>query len=110
MRCFLIALVVAVGVVEVATPAAADIVQTSQCRADLARAHRLIGDIRARENTVARGDIAGLCVLLRRNRSDMAEAGKLMDRCMSGHERGENVGQIMASLGDINLVLQRRCN
>ena len=65
---------------------------------------------RSRENSVARGDWKGLCALLRRNSADMSEAGRLMDRCLTGHERGENVGQIRESLGDINRVLRERCN
>jgi hypothetical protein len=37
------------------------------------------------------------------------EATKLMDRCFTGHEHRENVGQMAASLGDISTVLARRC-
>jgi hypothetical protein len=87
----------------------ADTVDTPKCRADLARANQLINDIDARQNSVKSGDMAGLCALLRRNRTDMTEATRIMDRCFTGHEHRENVGQMAASLGDINTVLARRC-
>jgi hypothetical protein len=32
-----------------------------------------------------------------------------MARCMTGHERGENVGQMDASLDDIRFVLSKHC-
>ena len=102
-------LVLAAVVVTGTAPAHAGVVETPQCRLDLARANTLIRDIRAREGSVKRGDTASLCALLKRNSADMSEAGRLMDRCLTGHERGENVGQIRDSLGDINRVLRERC-
>jgi hypothetical protein len=99
--------ILALAVSSSATMAAT--VNTPQCRADLARADQLVSEIAARQNSVKSGDMAGLCALLRRNRTDMTEATKLMDRCFTGHEHRENVGQMAASLGDINAVLARRC-
>jgi hypothetical protein len=84
-------------------------VDTPKCRTDLARANQLVNEIDGRRDSVKSDDTAGLCALLRRNRTDMTEATKIMDRCFTGHEHRENVGQMAASLGDINTALARRC-
>jgi hypothetical protein len=56
-----------------------------------------------------RDDIPGACRLLRQNLDDMVRARGPMDRCVTGHDRGENVAQIDASIGDIRDVLARNC-
>jgi hypothetical protein len=88
---------------------AAGIVETPECRRDLAVAGELIHAVRLRENSVQPGDYAGLCRLLRQNLQDMTRAREPMARCMTGHERGENGGQMDASIGDIRMVLGERC-
>jgi hypothetical protein len=92
-----------------ATPSLAGIVDTPECRRDLAMADRLVHAVRLRENSVQPGDYVGLCRLLRQNLRDMSEAREPMARCMTGHEHGENVGQMDASIGDIRYVLSRHC-
>ena len=65
--------------------------------------------VAARENSVRKGDMAGLCRLLRTNLRDMQEARDGMAACLTGHERGENVGQMDVSMADIRAVLGSRC-
>ena len=90
-------------------PAAAAVVGTPECRRDLAMADRLVHGIRLREQQMRRDDILGACRLLRQNLDDMVKARGPMARCMTGHDRGENVAQIDASIGDIRDVLAQRC-
>lgn len=89
--------------------ASAGIADTPDCRHHLATAHQLIHAVRLRENTVQPGDFVGLCRLLRQNLQDMTQAREPMARCMTGHERGENVGQMDASREDIRFVLSKSC-
>ena len=91
------------------SPGMAGSVNTPACNRDLAEADRLIHAIRLRENSVKRGDWDGLCRLLRQNDQDMSRARDLMNPCLTGHDQGENIGQIDASLGDIRYVLRTRC-
>jgi hypothetical protein len=93
----------------VAAPAGAGVVDSYECRRDLAMADQLVHGVRLRENSVQKGDFVGLCRLLRRNLDDMVKARGPMDRCMTGHDRGENVAQMDASIGDIRYVLARNC-
>ena len=92
-----------------AAPAGAGIVDTYECRRDLAMADRLVHGVRLRENSVQQGDFVGLCRLLRQNIVDMVKAREPMARCMTGHDQGENVAQMDASIGDIRTVLARHC-
>lgn len=87
----------------------AAMVDTPTCRADLGRADTLIHGIRLRERRMSRDDLPGACRLLRENLADMTEAGKLMEPCLTGHEKDENLGQIYASIGDMRQVLSRNC-
>ena len=90
-------------------PAIAGIIDSPECRRDLTMADQLIHAVRLRENSVQPGDFVGLCRLLRQNLQDMTRAREPMARCMTGHERGENVGQMDASLDDIRFVLSQHC-
>jgi len=89
--------------------ASADIVQTPECRRDLTVANKLIAGIAARDKQFVPGDLAKNCALLQRNLDDMVKARDPMARCMTGHDRGENVGQLDASIGDIREVLANKC-
>lgn len=93
----------------VATPGGAGVVDSADCRRDLATAGQLIQGVDQRENSVRPGDYAGLCRLLRRNLKDMSRAREPMARCLTGHELGENVGQMDASIGDIRDILGKHC-
>ena len=97
------------GSILYAWPALAGSVDTFRCHLDLAEADRLLHGIRLRENSVQQGDWQGLCRLLRQNLRDMSEARGLMYSCLTGHDQGENIGQIDASIGDIRYVLDTRC-
>ena len=97
------------AVLATAVPALAQGPGSAQCQADLGRAWRLVENVAARDRRGPIADTARLCATLRLNRREMAEAAGLMNRCMTGHARGENVGQIVASLGDVDAVIARRC-
>ena len=93
----------------IAAPAVAGVVDSPECRRDLAVADQLVHAVRLRENSVQPGDFAGLCRLLRQNLQDMSRAREPMARCMIGHDRGENVAQMDASIGDIRMVIAKHC-
>jgi hypothetical protein len=103
-------LLLAAGLVGTAPRADAGSVETPTCRRDLAAADALIHGIRLREHSVSPGDWAGLCRLLRQNLQDMSRARGLMESCLTGHDRGENIAQMDASIGDIRYVLDTRCH
>ena len=84
-------------------------IDSPECRYDLAIAGQLIHAVRLRENSVQLGNFAGLCRLLRQNLQDMTKARELMARCMIRHERDENVGQMDASVGNISFILSMYC-
>ena len=92
-----------------ALPAHAATVDTPQCRADLPKAARLIDAVAARDRAGPIRDTARLCAALRRNRADMKAAADILNRCLTGHERGENVGQLVASIADVDHVVATRC-
>jgi hypothetical protein len=89
--------------------ASAELRDTPECRRDLTVANRLIAGVAARDKQFVPGDLAKNCALLQRNLADMVKARGPMDRCMTGHDRGENVGQMDASIGDIREVLANKC-
>jgi hypothetical protein len=92
-----------------AGPAPADVVNTPECRRDLAMANGLINAIAARESQFVAKDLAKNCALLTQNLADMLKAREPMDRCITGHDHGENLGQIDDSIGDIRAVLADKC-
>jgi hypothetical protein len=69
----------------IATPATAGVVDTPQCRQDLARAGQLISAIRDRERQFQRGNIPLACRLWRQNVTEMSRARDLMFPCLSVH-------------------------
>jgi hypothetical protein len=87
----------------------ADTVGTPVCQRDLAAANALINGIAAREKQFVKGDLAKNCALLRQNLVDLTNARGPMDRCLSGHDHGENVGQIDDSIEDVRPVLADKC-
>jgi hypothetical protein len=101
--------IVLVAFAHMPLPALAGTVDTPQCRADLPRAQALIEAVAARDRQGPISDNARLCAVLRRNSADMRGAAEILNRCLTGHERGENVGQLVASVEDVNAVIARRC-
>ena len=97
------------GAILGAGPSIAGSVDTPNCHRDLTEADQLIHGVRLRENSVQQGDWQGLCRLLQRNLHDMSKARQLMNPCLTGHDHGENIGQMDASIGDIKYVLDTRC-
>ena len=90
-------------------PAQADIVNTPECQRDLATASRLIDAIAAREKQFVKNDLHRNCALLRQNLADLTNARGPMDRCITGHDHGENIGQIDVSIEDVRAVLADKC-
>jgi hypothetical protein len=80
-----------------------------ECRRDLVVADQLIHAVRLREHSVQPGDFSGMCRVLRQNLEDMTNAREPMARCMTGHDLGENVGQMDVSIDDIRFVLSKHC-
>jgi hypothetical protein len=89
--------------------ARADTVGTPDCKRDLAAANALINGIAAREKQFVKGDLAKNCALLRQNLVDVVKAREPMDRCLTGHDHDENIGQMDDSIGDIRAVLADKC-
>ena len=87
----------------------AETVRTPDCQRDLAMANNLIDMIAAREKQFVKGDLAKNCALLRQNLVDLTNARAPMDRCLTGHDHGENVGQIDDSIEDLRAVLADKC-
>jgi hypothetical protein len=92
-----------------AEPVLADALSTPECRRDLATANGLIDAIAAREKQFVPNNLVKNCQLLKQNLVDMVKAREPMDRCLTGHEHGETVGQMDASIGDIRAVLAAKC-
>jgi hypothetical protein len=89
--------------------AEADTLKTPDCQRDLAAANALINGIAARERQFVKGDLVKNCALLRQNLVDLTNARGPMDRCLTGHDHGENVGQIDDSIEDVRAVLADKC-
>jgi hypothetical protein len=91
------------------SPALADALKTPECQRDLAMANGLIEAIAAREKQFVVGDVARNCRLMQQNLVDLIKARDPMDRCITGHDHGENLGQIDDSIGDIRALLADKC-
>ncbi len=83
--------------------------QSATCARDLADADALVRAVQARDKDFVENDDAKNCRLLRQNRADMIVAAEAMKRCLTGHDRSENVGQMEDSLGDVDAVLAAKC-
>jgi hypothetical protein len=92
-----------------ASAAPAGIIDTPECRRGLAEANRLVQAVKARDQRFVPGDLATNCRLLRQNLDDMVKAREPMNRCLTGHEHGETVAQMDASIADIRDVLTANC-
>ena len=89
--------------------AEADTVKTPECQRGLAQAQGLINAIAARESQFVKDDLMKNCALLQQNLADLVNARAPMDRCLTGHDHGENVGQIDDSIEDVRAVLADKC-
>ena len=90
-------------------PASAGFIDTPACRSKLARAAQLVDAVAARDRGVAPAGTAAICKVLAVNRRDMREATQAMQACLTGREKSENVGQMLASLDDVEAVLRQKC-
>lgn len=78
------------------------------CGNDLRRAWELVSVVAGRDKGGPYGRQA-LCGVLRANLRDMRESTDIMKRCMKGHSLRENVGQMEASMEDVQAVIAARC-
>ncbi|MFT4096181.1 MAG: hypothetical protein QM651_03610 [Rhodoblastus sp.] len=78
------------------------------CASGMSRADDLVSAVAARDRGGPYGSSA-LCNVLRANLRDMREATAIMKRCMTGHALRENVGQMEASMDDVQAVVAARC-
>ena len=101
-------LAAAVLVFVIATPALVAAQEDARCGAQLRRAWDRVSIVAARDR---RGPHAreAICDLLRANLRDMRESTEIMRRCMTGHSLRENVGQMEASMEDVQTVVAGRC-
>ncbi|HLW93298.1 MAG TPA: hypothetical protein VKS78_18600 [Roseiarcus sp.] len=89
--------------------------QEAQCRRDLARASALIEEVHRRApqfptiDPYSRANKPLTCALLRQNHAALAAASVIMDRCLTGHERSKDRGQILNSIGDIDAAIAEIC-
>ncbi len=74
-----------------------------------AEADRLTRAVEARQLQFSRYDALQNCRLLRANLEDLVAAREPMDRCLTGHDHSENLGQVDASIGDIRATLIANC-
>ncbi len=102
-------IVIALGLAFAASSASAEIIRTPECQAKLARANQLVEAIAKRTYVQPAPTGAALCAVLRTNLREMREATPLMDQCMTGRDKAENVGQMSASMEDVAAAIQRRC-
>ena len=79
-----------------------------RCARDMPRAGELVSAVAGRDRGGPYGPDA-ICRVLRANLRDMSEATDIMKRCMSGHALRENVGQMEASMEDVQAVIARKC-
>jgi len=80
----------------------------AQCAMDLSRANTLVAAVAGRDKGGPYKPEA-ICGVLRANLRDMREAAIIMRRCMTGHAFRENVGQMEASMEDVQAAISRRC-
>ena len=107
-RCGLAAALFFAGV----SAALAGVVETAACRHDLPAAGEAISRVSSRDRAgrAAPPAPAAMCQTLRANLADMRVARDIMARCLTGHERGENVAQLDVSIVDVSAIISRRCN
>ena len=110
MPCFIrVALVFALQF----SPAAAAVLHTPECQRDLMVTDQLTGAVRQREpplgHAIRANDTVAACRMSRENARDMSAARERMNRCMTGFEQRENIGQMDVSLYDIRNVIASHC-
>ena len=81
---------------------------SSLCGVELRRADALVSAVAGRDRGGPYGPGA-ICGILRANLRDMRESTDIMKRCMKGHALRENVGQMEASMEDVQAVIAARC-
>lgn len=92
----------------VATPSFVAAQEDARCGAQLRRAWDLVSVVAGRDRGGPYAPEA-ICGVLRANLRDMAESTEIMKRCMTGHSLRENVGQMEASMEDVQTVVASRC-
>ncbi len=89
--------------------ASAGVVNTPTCSADLKRASGFISSVAARDRAGLPKDTAKRCEIWRLNAKEMFDAATILDRCLTGHERTENVAHLRVSVGEVGALIAQRC-
>ena len=103
MRWFLAAAVL----VAMAAPVAAG--TSAACEEDLANVSMSFDETLARLDSVANADTDAKCSAYRHHIDVMSAGREVFMRCLAGHDRSENVGQLEDSITDFRVVVGRLC-
>lgn len=79
------------------------------CEEDLAAVDASFDDTIGRLEASASAGDAAKCVAWRAHVDVMEAARDVFRRCLSGHARGENIGQLDVSIADFLSVINARC-
>ena len=82
---------------------------TPECQRQLANSVQLITAIKGREKRFAPGNMTKNCELLQQNLTDMVKAREPMDRCLTGREKDDAIGQLDASIKDMKAFYAGSC-
>lgn len=84
-----------------APAAAAEAASVGTCDADLAAVAASFDETQARLDKAASADTDEKCAAIRHHVEVMANGANVMQRCLpEGHDKGENVGQLVGSIAD----------
>jgi hypothetical protein len=95
--------------VAASVPVEAGVVDSPQCQRDLAATHAGLEDTLARLKRVSNAPLKDKCAALHWHVGVMRKAGAVFARCTTGHERGENVGQMKGSVADFLDIIRQLC-
>jgi hypothetical protein len=93
--------------VSLAGPAAAQM--SAACTEDLVTVDQSFDETLARLDSVTAASDREKCAAYDHHVAVMLSAREIFLRCLSGHDRSENVGQLEVSIGDFRAVIDRKC-
>ena len=89
--------------------AGAGYVDTPECRRDLGAMELNFAETLHRLDRARLAAQGEKCAAYRHHVVVMQRASDVFARCATGHERGENVGQMIGSIEDVSLLIRERC-
>jgi hypothetical protein len=78
------------------------------CPADLAKVDDSFAETQTRLDAAGEADDAEKCAAIRHHIDVMSAAREVFMRCLTGHDFGENVGQIDGTIDDFRILLRER--